>query len=74
MKKPGGESLLLVDVREPHEWAAGRLPGSVHIPLATLPQRLGEIGAGLDAGVHLRSGWPQHGGLPVCSGTGSRRP
>ena len=37
------EELLLVDVREPHEWAAGRLPGSVHIPLATLPQRIGEI-------------------------------
>ena len=45
LKGPGGESLLLVDVREPHEWAAGRLPGSVHIPLATLPQRLDEIGA-----------------------------
>jgi molybdopterin/thiamine biosynthesis adenylyltransferase/rhodanese-related sulfurtransferase len=45
LKRPGGESLLLVDVREPYEWAAGRLPGSVHIPLATLPQRLGEIGA-----------------------------
>ncbi len=43
LKQPDGESLLLVDVREPHEWAAGRLPGSVHIPLATLPQRLGEI-------------------------------
>jgi sulfur-carrier protein adenylyltransferase/sulfurtransferase len=43
LKQPGGESLLLIDVREPHEWAAGRLPGSVHIPLATLPQRLGEI-------------------------------
>jgi sulfur-carrier protein adenylyltransferase/sulfurtransferase len=45
LKKPSGEALLLVDVREPYEWAAGRLPGSVHIPLATLPQRLGEIGA-----------------------------
>lgn len=44
LKAPGGESLLLVDVREPHEWAAGRLPGSVHIPLATLPQRLDELG------------------------------
>ena len=33
LKAPGGERLLLVDVREPYEWAAGRLPGSVHIPL-----------------------------------------
>jgi adenylyltransferase/sulfurtransferase len=37
------EQLLLVDVREPHEWEAGRLPGSVHIPLGTLQQRVGEI-------------------------------
>jgi len=37
------DELLLVDVREPHEWAAGRLPGSVHIPLGTLAQRTGEI-------------------------------
>jgi adenylyltransferase/sulfurtransferase len=44
--KDGAEDrLLLVDVREPHEWAAGRLPGSVHIPLGTLPSRLGEIPA-----------------------------
>ncbi|HXC60820.1 MAG TPA: HesA/MoeB/ThiF family protein [Steroidobacteraceae bacterium] len=39
------EQLFLVDVREPHEWAAGRLPGSVHIPLGTLQQRTGEIPA-----------------------------
>jgi sulfur-carrier protein adenylyltransferase/sulfurtransferase len=44
LKQPGGDSLLLVDVREAHEWAAGRLPGSVHIPLATLPLRFSEIG------------------------------
>jgi len=26
-----GESYLLVDVREDHEWANGRLPGAIHI-------------------------------------------
>jgi sulfur-carrier protein adenylyltransferase/sulfurtransferase len=45
LKRGADERLLLVDVREPHEWAAGRLPGSVHIPLGTLPQRLAEIPA-----------------------------
>src|SRR5690606_36919420 len=43
----GEEKLALVDVREPWEWAEGRLPGSVHIPLGTLPQRMGEIPAGV---------------------------
>jgi rhodanese-related sulfurtransferase len=46
LKSGDGDTLLLVDVREPHEWAAGRLPGSVHIPLATPPQRLHELVAG----------------------------
>jgi adenylyltransferase/sulfurtransferase len=45
LKSGREDQLLLVDVREPHEWAAGRLPGSVHIPLATLPARAGEIPA-----------------------------
>lgn len=26
----------LVDVREPHEWAFGRIPGSRHVPLGLL--------------------------------------
>jgi adenylyltransferase/sulfurtransferase len=45
LKNGGEEKLLLVDVREHHEWDEGRLPGSVHIPLATLPARMGEIPA-----------------------------
>jgi rhodanese-related sulfurtransferase len=33
----------IVDVREPEEWAEGRIPGSVHIPLGSLAQRSGEL-------------------------------
>ena len=32
----------LVDVREPHEWKAGHVPGATHIPLADLPGRFAE--------------------------------
>ncbi|HYM29373.1 MAG TPA: rhodanese-like domain-containing protein, partial [Steroidobacteraceae bacterium] len=42
----GSAAPLLVDVREPAEFAAGHLPGSLHIPLGELPQRLGEIPPG----------------------------
>jgi hypothetical protein len=28
-------SIVLVDVREPHEWEAGHIPGSVLLPLST---------------------------------------
>jgi adenylyltransferase/sulfurtransferase len=34
---------VLVDVREPQEWAMGRIPGSLHIPLAQIPARFAEI-------------------------------
>lgn len=33
----------MLDVREPHEWAAGRIAGAVHIPLAEVPDRLGDL-------------------------------
>jgi len=45
LKNGADERLLLVDVREPHEWADGRLPGSVHMPLGTVPARMDEIPA-----------------------------
>jgi molybdopterin/thiamine biosynthesis adenylyltransferase/rhodanese-related sulfurtransferase len=30
---------VLLDVREPREWDAGRIPGAVHVPLGSLPTR-----------------------------------
>lgn len=33
----------LVDVRAEHEWEAGRIEGAVHLPLAELSERAGEI-------------------------------
>ena len=38
---------VIIDVREPDEWAAGHAPGAIHIPLGDLPARLAELpGAG----------------------------
>lgn len=41
----GGDSgdLVLLDVREPAEYARGHLPGAIHIPLSRLADRIGEI-------------------------------
>jgi len=33
----------LVDVRAEHEWEAGRIAGAVHVPLAELAERTGEL-------------------------------
>ena len=38
-----GRPLLLVDVREDWEREIGRIEGDVHIPLNSIPQRLGEM-------------------------------
>jgi len=34
----------LLDVRTDEEWAAGRIPGSLHIPMDQLVARLDEVG------------------------------
>jgi rhodanese-related sulfurtransferase len=36
-------ALVLVDVREEHEFAAGRIPGAVNIPMATIPGALADL-------------------------------
>jgi sulfur-carrier protein adenylyltransferase/sulfurtransferase len=38
-----GDDLLLLDVREPHEFAIARLEGAKLVPLATLPARVSEL-------------------------------
>ena len=39
------DAIVLVDVREPDEWEAGRAPGAVHVPLGALDARWGELAA-----------------------------
>ena len=36
----------VIDVREPHEFAGGHVPGAQLVPLATIPLRLNELPAG----------------------------
>ena len=38
-----GADVCLLDVREPDEWRAGHVDGSLHIPLGQLPARLPEV-------------------------------
>jgi rhodanese-related sulfurtransferase len=42
-KFKSGEKVLLLDVREPWEYALAKLEGSQLIPLGTLPQSLGKL-------------------------------
>jgi rhodanese-related sulfurtransferase len=50
------EDLLLVDVREPYEWRAGHVPGSVHIEMSAIGERLDELPADRPTAFICRSG------------------
>jgi adenylyltransferase/sulfurtransferase len=51
-----GDAPVVVDVREPHEHAICSIPGAILIPVAQLPQRLGELDPHHEVVVHCRSG------------------
>ena len=49
-------TVVLVDVRDPHELEIARIPDTVHIPLPELLDRMGELEKDSDIVVHCRSG------------------
>jgi rhodanese-related sulfurtransferase len=51
-----GGGVFLLDVRTQREWAGGRIPGSVWIPMNDVPARLAEIPAGKKVVVVCASG------------------
>ena len=46
----------LVDVRADHEWEAGRIAGAIHLPLAELAGRTGEIDKDRPVVLYCRGG------------------
>jgi rhodanese-related sulfurtransferase len=40
---PLPNGLAVLDVREPFEWEAGHIDGSIHIPMMDLADRLGDL-------------------------------
>jgi hydroxyacylglutathione hydrolase len=51
-----GNGVQVIDVRNPDEWSHGHIPGAVHIPLAALPERFGELNASMPIVVHCKGG------------------
>lgn len=39
------QQAVIIDVRDDKEWQQQHIPGAIHIPLAELTNRLGELGA-----------------------------
>ena len=55
-KLAGRNGLQVVDVRSPEEWTSGHMPGAIHIPLAQLPDRVGELDASAPIVLHCKGG------------------
>lgn len=55
-KRDRGDRFTLIDVREPHETQISDLPGSVKVPLATLPASLDRFSKDDEIVVYCRTG------------------
>ena len=51
-----GEPVVLIDVREPDEWAVNRIEGATLIPLMTLPQRARELDPSTEVVAYCKMG------------------
>ena len=51
-----GDKFTLIDVREPHEYQIGRIPGARLIPLGELSKHLNEFDPNEELVMHCKSG------------------
>src|SRR3954447_7546318 len=68
-----GSSLVLIDVREPHEWDIAHIEGARLIPLGQLPERLGELDGQAELVTHCHHGARSMKALQVLKGAGFGR-
>ena len=51
-----GDDIQILDVREAHELAVAKMPGTLHIPLAQVVNRMSEIDPNRETVVHCKMG------------------
>jgi molybdopterin/thiamine biosynthesis adenylyltransferase/rhodanese-related sulfurtransferase/molybdopterin converting factor small subunit len=66
-------SLVLIDVREPHEWDIAHIEGARLIPLGQLPERLGELDGQAEIVAHCHHGARSMKALALLKGAGFNR-
>lgn len=64
---------VLIDVREPDEWAEGHVAGATHIPLGELPSRLADVPRDRDVLLFCRSGHRSGTATALLRGQGYAR-
>jgi sulfur-carrier protein adenylyltransferase/sulfurtransferase len=65
-----GDDLVLIDVREPHEWEIAHIDGARLIPLGQLPERLGELDGHAEIVMQCHKGSRSMKGLQILKGAG----
>ena len=65
-----GDNLVLVDVREPHEWDIVHIDGARLIPLGQLPERLSELDGHAEIVTHCHHGARSMKALEILRGAG----
>ncbi len=65
-----GGGRLIVDLREPNEWAAGHLPGAVHHPLGQVRAALAALPRDTPIAVHCQAGTRSAIGASVLEAAG----
>jgi adenylyltransferase/sulfurtransferase len=68
-----GSELVLIDVREPHEWDIAHIEGARLIPLGQLPERLGELDGHAEIVTHCHHGARSMKALALLRGAGFAR-
>jgi sulfur-carrier protein adenylyltransferase/sulfurtransferase len=68
-----GADLVLIDVREPHEWEIAHIEGARLIPLGQLPERLGELDGHAEIVTHCHHGARSMKALGILKGAGFNR-
>jgi molybdopterin/thiamine biosynthesis adenylyltransferase/rhodanese-related sulfurtransferase/molybdopterin converting factor small subunit len=68
-----GDKFTLVDVREPHEYAIGQIPGSKLIPLGTVAERAGELDPNDDIVLQCKGGVRSAQALEILKAKGFTR-
>jgi molybdopterin/thiamine biosynthesis adenylyltransferase/rhodanese-related sulfurtransferase/molybdopterin converting factor small subunit len=64
------EGLVLIDVREPHEWDIAHIEGARLIPLGQLPERLSELDGHAEIVTHCHHGARSMKALEILKGAG----
>jgi sulfur-carrier protein adenylyltransferase/sulfurtransferase len=65
-----GDDLMVIDVREPHEWEIAHIEGARLIPLGQLPERLAELDGHAEIVTHCHHGARSMKALTILKGAG----